>query len=320
MNGFIKTIAFGLAALCLVLLAGAGTALLVAKSRGAFDPAALRQVVLSEEERKYLAAMKERSHEPAEAPARAEREDEMLSRIAELANADHASRLVADLRRQKQTLDERQTWIDQQEADLRLAKADLERLKGQLDGRLRQVQDETTRQQTEHQRWAAAALEEAKQVDAIRQVELDRAKEQVKIFESMKEGAWQSLRRFAPRDIARYLYLMDPKRAAKVLATAEADKENPDITLAIHRAYLRLDVAGMTGDQIKHLARLYSFMTPEAIVSSLRQSTLAETAEVLSALENPKKVADVLALVRAEDPGRETEIQKLLAQSASTPR
>jgi len=320
MNSFIKTIAFGLAALCLVLLAGGITALVMAKRSGHLDPVALRKLVLNEEERTWLATMQTRRPEPAATPSHEAREDELLSRIAELANADQAARLVSDLRRQKQTLDERQTWIDQQEADLRLAKADLERIKGQLDGRLRQVQEETARQQTEHRSWAEAALAEAKLVDAIKQVDLERVKEQVKIFESMKEGAWQSLRRFSPRDIARYLHLMDPKRAAKILATAEADKENPDITLAIHRAYLRLDPTGMTGDMTQHLARLYSFMAPEAIVSSLRGTTLQETTEVLGALGEPKKQADVLALIRAEDPRRETEIQKLLAQTAPPTR
>ena len=318
MNAFIKTIAYGLAALCLVLLAAGLTALALAKQRGQLDPVALRQMVLNDEERAWLATMHTRHAEPAEAPPRGEREDEVLSRIAELANADQASRLVADLRRQKQTLDERQAWIDQQEADLRLAKADLERVKSQLDARLRKVQEESAAQQSERQRWAEAELINRKQVDVMNKVELDRAKEQVKIFEAMKEGAWQSLRRFPPSEIARYLYLMDGKRAAKVLATAEADKENPDITLAIHRAYLRLDIDGLSGSQIQHLAQLYSFMNADGVASALRGTSLQETADVLVALGDAKKQADILTLIRAEDPRRETELQKLLAQAAPT--
>lgn len=316
MNAFIKTMVVGLAALCLVLLAAALTAAVVAKKRGQLDPLALRQLVLDDEERAWLAAMHRRADEPAEAPARGENEEEVLSRIAELAGAGEASRLVADLRRQKQTLDERQAWIDQQEADLRLAKADLERVKSRLDVRLRQLQEETAAQQGERQRWAEAELINRKQVDVMNKVELDRAKEQVKIFESMKEGAWQSLRRFPPSEIARYLYLMDAKRAAKVLATAEADKENPDITLAIHRAYLRLDIDGLSGSQVQHLARLYSFMGAEAVASSLRGTSAQETVDVLIAMDDPKKQADILTLIRAEDPRRETELQKLLAQAA----
>lgn len=318
MNAFIKTIAYGLAALCLVLLAAGLTTLVVAKKRGQLDPLALRQFVLNDEERTFLATMHTRSHEPAAAPPRGEREEEVLARIAELANADQASRLVADLRRQKQTLDERQAWVDQQEADLRLAKADLERVKSQLDARLRKVQEESAAQQSERQRWAEAELVNRKQVDVMSKVELDRAKEQVKIFEAMKEGAWQSLRRFPPSEIARYLYLMDAKRAAKVLTTAEADKENPDITLAIHRAYLRLDIDALSGSQIQHLAQLYSFMSPDAVASALRGTSLQETADVLVALGDAKKQADILTLIRAEDPRRETELQKLLAQAAPT--
>ena len=321
MNAFIKTIAFGLAALCLVLVAAALTTVVVAKQRGQLDPLALRKLVLSEEERAWLGAMRNRPNEAAEAPARPEREEEVLARIAELANADQASRLVADLRRQKQTLDERQAWIDQQEADLRLAKADLDRVKSRLDARLRQVQEESAAQQAERQRWAEIEVANRKLVEVMNQVELDRAKEQVKIFESMKDGAWQSLRRFPPNEIARYLYLMDAKRAAKVLALAEADKEYPDITLAIHRAYLRLDIDGLSGSQIQHLARLYSFMGAAAVASALRDTSAQETADVLLAMDDPKKQADILTLIRAEDPRRETELQKLLAQAApTTPR
>lgn len=318
MNSFVRTVAFGLAAMFLVLLTAGVTAGLALRKSGQLDPAALRDLVLTPEERAWLAAKHGRPDEPAEATPRGEREEEVLARVAEMANADQASRLVADLRRQKQTLDERQAWLDQQEADMRLARADLERIKGQLDQRLRQVQEESARQQAKHKAWAEAALAEEGRVDAIKRVELERAREQVKIFESMKDGAWTSLRRFPPREIARYLHLMDPKRAAKVLAAAEADKENPDVTIAIHRAYLRLDIDQMTGDQVRHLARLYSFLPPEGIATALRNATVDEAAEVLAALEEPKLLADVLALVRGEDPKREHDIQAALARMAPT--
>jgi hypothetical protein len=316
MNAFIKTLLIGFAALGVILLVGGVTALAKLRGNGTLDPGKLRQVLLTPEEQAWLGTMHARPEEHAEAPERAESEQQMLDRLAELVSADQAQRLVAALRHQKQALDERQVWLDQQEAEMRLARADLQRLRGQFDERATALAAEGERQRAEHARWAEAAAAETRQVDVLRQVELERAKEQVKIFEAMKEGAWQSLRRFPPREIARYLYLMDPKRAAKLLAVAEADQEFPDITLAIHRAYLALDASGLSGDRIAHLAQLYTFLPAASVANSLRDSPAQEAAELINAMGDAKRQADVLAAIRSADPLREAELQRLIAQLA----
>lgn len=316
MNAFIKTLLIGFAAIGVMLLVGGVTALSAMRKNGTLDPAKMRQALLTPEEQAWLKTMHERREEPAPAPHRDETEQEMLDRLAELVSSDQAQRLVASLRQQKQALDERQVWLDQQEAEMRLARADLQRLRGQLDERAAAIASEGERQRAEHQRWAEVAAAEAKQIDVLRQVEMERAKEQVKIFEAMKEGAWESLRRFPPREIARYLYLMDPKRAAKLLAVAEADQEYPDITLAIHRAYLALDAAGLSGDRVAHLAQLYSFLPAASVANSLRDSSAQEAAELIVGMGDPKRQAEVLAVIRSADPLREAELQRLIAQLA----
>jgi len=319
MKAFIKTLMIGFAALGVLLLAGGITALAGLRGNGALDPDKLRQVLLTTEEQHWLAGMHKQPDEHAEAPARAETEAQMLEHLAELVSSDQAQRLVAALRHEKQALDERQIWLDQQEGDMRLARADLQRLRGQLDERSTLIASEIDRQKRAHERWAEVAVTEAKQVDVLRQVELERAKEQVKIFEAMKEGAWQSMRRFPPREIARYLYLMDPKRAAKLLVVAEADQEYPDITMAIHRAYLSLDANGLSGDRIAHLAQLYTFLPALTVATSLRDAPVQEAADLIVAMGDAKRQADVLAVIRGIDPLREAEIQHLISQTAVKP-
>jgi len=309
MQAFIRTLAFGLAILFLLLVSGGVTALLVLKSRGSFEPAKMRALVLNDEEQAWLADFHQRGEEPPQAAPREASEEALLRRIAELGAADEAQRLVAALRRQKQSLDERQTWIDHQEAELQLARADIERLRSQLDDRLAAVQRETEIQKSQHAAWAMAAAIEAKRMDVLRGIELERAKDLAKRFELQKDDAWPGLRVKQPKEIARYLALMDAKRASRLLTLASQDREYPDLIQAIHRAWLGLDLEGLSGDQATRLATLYSFMAPTEVAAGLRGSNAEEAALVISAIADPRKEAAILLAIRAEDPAREAEIQ-----------
>lgn len=309
MQAFIRTLAFGLAALCLLLLSAGITTLVVLQARGAFAPTALRDWILTPEERSWLTDYHQRGEEPPAAGGRAPNEEELLRRIAELGAADEAQRLVAALRRQKQSLDERQAWLDRQEAEQQLARADLERLRGQLDERLAAVRAETETQRTEHAAWAAAATAEVKRMDVLRGIELERARDLAKRFELQKDDAWGGLRIKAPSEIARYLALMDAKRAARLLTLAGQDREYPDLVQAIHRAWLALDLEGLSGDQIPRLAALYAYLPPDEVAAGLRSSPAAEAAAIITAIADPRKEAAILLAIRAEDPAREAEIQ-----------
>jgi len=317
-NGFVRTLAFGLAALCVVLIAGTVTVVRVLKDK--VDHRLLREVMLSPEEKSYLAAMGKRAAEPPPAgPERTEKEDDVLARVAELAAAEQANRLVAELRRSRQSQDERQSWLDQQWAEYQLAKGDLLRLQRQVESRQQQHQELVKTQAAEHARWAAAQVEEAKRVTTMREVEMNRYKDQTKVFEAMKDAAWPSLRRFPPRDIARYLALMDGKKAARLLVLAEQDADYPGVTLAIHKEMLHLDLEGITGDHAERLARLYSFMPADAVLPSLRDATAQEIADILVAMERvgqPKKRAEILEALRKDNSKREMDVQRLLTEVA----
>ena len=135
MDGFVKTAAFILAGLFILCMA-IGLALVVKlKDAGAINPEKIRDYVLTEEERTWLAKMRSKPEEPAAethkaAPAEGgATEEELLTRIAEKANASRATKVIEELRLQKLALDERQAWLDQQNAELALARNDLQRLR-----------------------------------------------------------------------------------------------------------------------------------------------------------------------------------------------
>lgn len=312
MQAFLRTLAYGLAALCLLIVSGGLTALVVMKQRGTFDPNALRTMVLSGEEREWLSDYHARAEEPPSVSPRSESEDDLLRRIAELGAADEAQRLVAALRRKKLTLDERQTWLDRQESEVQLARADLERLRSQLDERLSAIERETAEQIANQSEWAAVAAAEARRMEVLQGVELERAKDLAKRFELQKDDAWAGLRPKPPQEIAKYLALMDPKRAARLLTMAGQDREFPDIVQAIHASWLRLDLTAMSGDHIAHLASLYRYMTPEDVAAAVRSAPASESAAIITVMGDPKREAAILIAIRAEDSAREAEIQTLL--------
>jgi flagellar motility protein MotE (MotC chaperone) len=157
-------------------------------------------------------------------------------------------------------------------------------------------------------------------MDVLRGIELERAKDLAKRFELQKDDAWPGLRGKAPREIARYLALMDPKRAARLLTLAGQDREYPDLVQAIHRSWLNLDLDGLSGDQVGRLATLYAFMAAEDVADALRAESGEDAAAVIRAIGDPKKEAAILLAIRAEDPAREAEIQTHLERPTTDVR
>lgn len=328
MNSFIRTLIHGFAAIGVLLVSALAALLIMLLMNQQLDAKALRAAVLTSEERETLAAVRTQADEPAPArhvetvPTGSMTEEEMVAHIADLANASHASQLVAKLKQQQQALDERQTWMDQQWSDLQLAKAGLERLGRQLGEQERKLAEQARLQEQERARWAAAQVDEAGKMTVVGEVEKARYKDQAKLFEAMKDNAWLSLKRFPARDIARYLALMEGKKAARLLVLAQQDEETPGIAVAIHQEMLRLDMNQATGDQIERLATLYSFMPAAQILSYIKSSSAEEVADLMRAMAakgQVKKRAELLEALRGEDAKRELEVRRLLEQAGGAP-
>jgi hypothetical protein len=314
MNNFLRALTAGLAALCVILIAAGVTALMTLRSNGTLTAKNLRAHILTDEERTWLESMHHRAPEPVDIPKTPPaNESEMLSHIVDLAGAAHANQLMIRLRRQQETLDERQTYLDQQWTDLQLAKAGLERLQRQVQEQERHAVVANKAQSDEQARWAAAQIAEANRMQVIAEAEKMRYIEQAKLFEQMKDSAWQSLRRFTPREIARYLALMEQKKAARMMVLAQEDQDFPNVAVAINQEMLRLDLNGSTSDQLQRMATLYSFMSASQVLPYLKDSSVEETANLLiemGKIAPVKKVADLLEALRAQDSKREMEIRK----------
>jgi hypothetical protein len=324
MNAFVRYVAYGLAALFLLLVACILTVLTVLRANPAFSPQALRALVLSPEERAYLDRMRTRKDEPSEQVAMPSAisggatEEELLARIADMANAQHATQLVAKLRRQQDDLDERQAYLEQQWADLQLAKAGVERTKQEIADAARKDAELARQQEAERARWAAAQVAEAQQLQVMGEVEKARYRDQAKLFEQMKDAAWQSLRRMEPREIARYLSLMDVKKAARVMILAQQDTENPTLCQQIHQEMLHIDLDRASGDQVDRLAQLYSFMPADQVLAYCKDASVQEMADILQAMAKTgqvKKRAEIMEALRMQDSQREMDVRHLLEQA-----
>lgn len=323
MDGFLKTLAFILAGLFLLCCTAGLTALFLLKRKGIVGPEQFRALVLDQEELHWLQAKDRRPEEPAERPREVPAADgqvderEILERIAERVNADRANDLIEQLRRQKSALDDRQEWLDRQNTELSLARADLQRLHRSLEEKEQELKDRLRRLEEERTRWALSQADVVKRTEALSAIERERYAEQARVYEQMKDAAWQSLKHFEPKEIARYLKLMEPKKAAKLLVLAEQDKDLPGVATAIQHAMLNLDPGAKSDEVLRQLAALYAFMKGDQVVSYLKGSDTREVAAILGMLtEQPKKQAEILDALRRSDPDRATEVQRLLVKPA----
>ena len=321
MQGFLRTAAYILAGLCILLVAAGISTLVALRGRGDLSPENLRKLVLTPEEQGWLKKMNDRPAEPAEKPAHhpptpgAVTEDELLTRIAERANADRATQVIEELRRRRLALDERQAWLDQQNAEMALAKGDMERLRRQLDTSRLELEDERRRLDEDRAQWAAAQVRNTSAVQSLGEAEQVRYQQQAKLYEQMKDAAWQSLKRFEPKEIAKYLALMEQKKAAKMLTLADQDKTLPEgFTTQIQRELLAIDLKRTSADQIQRLASLYSFMKGPEVAGYLKNSAPEDCADILLAMGDTqvKKRAEILEAIRATDADKAIDIQRQL--------
>jgi len=319
MNVFIRWAAYAAALMFLAMLVGGLTFAFLLKKAGVTAPDRLRDLVLTNEEKTFLGTLQERGAKPAAnvEPKRMPEAEETLERLADMVNADRAGQVVEQLRLQRAALDQERTHLDRQWADLQLARADLARLRQQLGTQEERMAEQRRQADTDKAKWAETQADNVRKVQTFDETEKARYKDQAKLFEIMKDGAWQSLRQMDAREIARYLTLMDPKKAARMLTLAQLDPELPTIAQAIHQEMLRVDVDGRSGSQTDWLAGLYGMMPAERVLGYMDGSSSEEFADLLVAMGRQgqdKKRAELLTALRTKDDRRELEVQRILAQ------
>lgn len=317
MNGFLRSFVLGLAMLFVAQLALIST---VAMAGGGPElKERLRAWVLSEEERRIL----KEAHNQAPEPAMIRREyvprqEEFLQALVEQANASQINEMVKRYQQRQEGLDEREALVTQQEQALRITRADLmqrqrelrlerERLEG-FNAEIAQRRDAFAREQREIE----------SQLDAISEVEMARMQELARRYEAMKDDAWEILRNFSPREIARIVVFMSEKAGARLLKNAAEDEQKPNYAAEIHRALLTLDVEGRTGDQVERLARLYRMMKPDNAASYMLESTDEEIVRLLNAIQRiagDKAAASITVEMMRQDPARTETIQRMLGGS-----
>ncbi len=323
MNPFVRTMVYGLAALCVVLLTAGVTALFFLKKAQVITPEKIRDVLISPEERSYIAQMRAR---PAEAPtAQASPgldQEKLLADLAEIAGARHANALVEELRRRKDSLDERERWIETREAEIRASRTDLARLARQLDAKRSETTDAERRTEEERARWAQLQADEHNRAEAATEAENARYGELAKLYELQKNDAWQTLRKLEPREVARILDRMDMKKAANLLKLAQLDSELP-MAVQLHRELMQLKPAVPTDSQIRRLAQIYSFMKPEQILPYLKSSEPQQVADMLKAMAesgaSDKDRAALLSALSKEDERRAKQITDLMQPATAKP-
>jgi hypothetical protein len=323
MNAFIRTLVYGLAALCVVMIAAGITALIGLKNAGVLTPVKIRDILLSPEERNYISQMKAR---PAEAPVVHETpgldQEKLLADLPEIAGARHANALVEELRRRKDSLDERERWIEAREAEIRAARTDLARLARQLDAKRVEGSDAERLAKEERARYAQLQADELARTNTATEVENARYGELAKLYELQKNDAWQTLRKLEPREVARILDRMEQKKAANLLKLAQQDAEYP-MAVQLHRELMQLKPAQATESQVKRLAQLYSFMKPDQVLPYLEGSEPQQIADMLKAMaENGSSDKDRAALLLAlakKDERRAKQVTDLLQPATAQP-
>lgn len=323
MNPFAKTVLYGLAGLCILLLVAGITAVAGLRKAGVITPEKVRDFLLSPEERDYIAKMKAR---PVEAPPVVEQpglnQEKLLTDLAEIANARYANTLVEELRRRKDTLDERERWIESREAELRASRTDLARLARQGEERRLEIAEAERKAAAERSRYAETQANEVNRVRQQKETDMARYGELAKLYELQKNEAWQTLRKLEPKEVARILDRMEPKKAANLLKLAQQDTEYP-MAVALHRELMILEPEASSAEQLKRLARLYSFMKSEQILPYLKGMEPKEVADLFKAMAesgvSDKDRSALLAAVAKEDERRGRQVADLLQPASAQP-
>jgi len=323
MNPFVRTMVYGLAALCVVLITASVTALVALKGAGVISPERIRDFLLSPEERSYISQMKARPAEAAmvrEAPGLDQ--EKLLADLAEIAGARHANALVEELRRRKDSFDERERWIEAREAEIRAARTDLARIGRQLDVKREETVAAEAAAQAERSRFAQMQADEVSRTRTQQDTERARYADLAKLYELQKNNAWQTLRKLEPREVARILDRMDPKKAANLMMLAQQDVEYP-MAVALHRELMQLQPEASSAEQLKRLAQLYSFMKPEQILPYLKSSDPQQIADLFKAMaesgSSDKNRAALLGALAKDDERRAKQVTDLLQPANAQP-
>ncbi|MFW5830337.1 MAG: hypothetical protein ACOCXA_08775 [Planctomycetota bacterium] len=315
MKGFLRTFVFGLAMLFMLI---AGLVVTLALATDGDVRRQLRDWVLSDDEQAVLRDEAERSPRPPMVRILpSEDKDRILQELADRVSSNQIRDLLAELRQRERMLAEQRSYLDQREAELRIAEADLLRMQQELQRERQRVQRLVEEREERYARFAALHERVMRQMNVMDAVRRERLADQAELFQAMGKDAWQSLRRFSAAEIAQYLALMETKKAAEIIKQANKDQEFPDLAYKIHQEWLKLDLAGLTGDRIDQLAALYTFMRADDVAPKLiAAGSISEAASIVAAMQQQggaKKAAAVLEAMRRIDDTFERQVQEQIA-------
>ena len=314
MNGFVRTLIFGMAMLGMLLVGGLTALLFLLSSDDAWRDTA-RAVLLSEDEKRVLNEVANRPLEPPRLDPPSDTDLEQITvAIANQIGRGQIRQLVEELRLKQAAVDDVRANLEREEAEIRLARSDLRRMQIQIEEQKRDLAALNEVERTERAREAAMQAKVLQAINALNEHQRKRYAELAKVYEVMKGAAWLQLRQMEPNEIARILHYMTQKRAAAILAQAVDDAENPEISMRIHEALLSLDVEGATETQVEVLADLYSFMKAETVMEHIAASSAQEVASLLLPMQTkkPKLVGKIMELLRQTNDPRELRVRELL--------
>jgi flagellar motility protein MotE (MotC chaperone) len=318
MNPTIRTAVLGLAVLGMAVT-GAVLGLLVWLMITPDWRQAAREKLLTKEEKSLLAADHSKPAEPP--PIRVNRPvdvQEAMESIAEEVAKGQVQHLFQDLKRKSRLVDDQRARLEQEWSELRLAQSDLVRLQARLSEQERAIASARNAEDSERARFARVRAEESRHMQVIDEIEKANLRNLAATYEKMSaEESWAALRRLPVDEEARIIALMEPKKAARVLAQAVADQDLPTRSGELHRALLALDLEARSGSQIARLAGLYAFLRPDEILPLLDGVPATEVAAILQAMDGRQKlVGEILTQLRTRNDPREVDIQRLLLDAA----
>lgn len=319
MSGFLRTFVIGLAALFLL---AAGMVVTVGLTAGGDIKRVMRSFILNDDERAAIENSRKQAVEPPMIQRIGhESEDELLEALAERVGSNKISQVHAELKAKLSSLRERDAYLEQRYTEMRIAEGDLDRKARQLKRERYDVVALIKEMKSEQAEFARKQSAIVMQIQVLSEVERKRMIDQAKIFEQMKDAAWKSLRNFSASEIARYLALMDSKKAAKILSLANVDDELPSIGYDIIKQWRLIDLEGVSGDQVQRLAGLYVYMPADEVADILlRRNNVEEAATIMLEMQlqsGTKKIAALKVALQEKDPEFSAQVDRFLSQGTA---
>lgn len=316
MNGFFRTFIFGLALLFMLI---AGIIITLALSTDGDIRKQIRRWVLSDEEQSLLTYEESKDPRPPKVRTVIDEDHEaVLQDLADRLSSNRVRELMAVLNQKEQRIREQSDFLDQREAELRIAEADLLRMQQELARERERVAGMVGDWEGRYNDFAEVRTKTLEQINVMDAVRRQRLGDQAKLFEAMGKAAWASLRRFSAGEIAQYLALMETKKAADIMKEANKDPELPDLPYAIHQEWLKLDLEGMSGNHLAHLAELYAFMRPDDVAQRLLEAgNVGQATTIIQSMQDQgsaKQAAKVLQAMQRLGDDFERKVQRRLAE------